>query len=454
MRSHTCGQLNKEHVGKEVTLCGFVDAIRNYGKISFIDVRDRYGMTQLFLSKGFTEKFGSLRRESVIMVKGLVNARPENQVNKDMSTGEVELEVKEFDVLNEVPILPLELDEKVESTEETRLKFRFLDLKKPHMQNNLILRHKANMAIREYLNKENFLDIETPILAKSTPEGARDYLVPSRIYPGKFYALPQSPQIFKQLLMVAGYDRYYQIVRCFRDEDLRADRQPEFTQLDTEISFATEEIIFDIYERLMQHLFRKVMNIDLEIPFQRITHAESIEKYKSDKPDLRKEGEKYKFVWVVDFPLLEWDEKDNRWNSMHHPFTAPYIEDLTLLKSNPGKVRSRAYDLVLNGFELGSGSIRIHDPELQKNMFKALGIKDEEANERFGFLLEALKFSPPHGGFAIGLDRLFMIMAGEENIREVIAFPKTKDAQDLMMNAPSIVDKEQLDEVGLELKKN
>ncbi len=451
MRTHTCGQLRKDDAEKEVTLCGFVDATRNYGKIAFIDIRDRYGMTQLFLNKTLAAEFGELRRESVIKVVGKVNARPDNQVNKDMLTGEVEVEVLSLTVLNEVPVMPLELDESVETTEETRLKNRYLDLRKPRLQKNLVLRHKVFLAIRDFLDKEGFLEIETPILAKSTPEGARDYIVPSRVHPGKVYALPQSPQMFKQLLMVSGYDKYFQIVRCFRDEDLRADRQPEFTQLDIEMSFVTEEDIFSVMERMFQHLFKKVLQVDIPIPFERITHAEAMSKYKTDKPDLRKEGERFKFCWVTDFPLFE-TNAEGQITPSHHPFTSPHLDDLALLRTDPLKVRSRAYDTVLNGFELSSGSIRIHDRELQKLAFKSLNIGEEEAQEKFGFLLDALKFAPPHGGIAFGLDRIVMIMAGEENIREVIAFPKTQDAKDLMLDAPSVAGQQQLDDVHIRLK--
>ncbi len=451
MRTHTCGGLRKEDVNKEITLCGFVEATRNYGKIGFIDIRDRYGITQLFLNKELASQFGELRRESVIKITGKVNARPDNQVNKDMLTGEVEVEVETLEVLNEVPILPLELDESVETTEDTRLKYRYLDLRKPRMQKNLILRHKVTLAVRDFLDKENFLEIETPILGKSTPEGARDYLVPSRVHPKNFYALPQSPQLFKQLLMISGYDRYFQIAKCFRDEDLRADRQPEFTQLDMEFSFIDEDILFDTIERLMQYVWKRVLQVEIQLPFQRMTYAEAMEKHNSDKPDLRQKGEKYKFVWITDFPLFEEDE--GRLKAMHHPFTAPNPEDLSLVRTEPIKARSRGYDLVLNGVELGGGSIWIHDRDVQKLMFKSLGIEEDEAQKKFGFLLEALKFAPPHGGIAFGLDRWIMLMAGEESIREVMAFPKNKDARDVMLDAPSSVSQNQLDEVGLELKK-
>ena len=456
LRTHTCGELRKKHAGKKVTLCGWVDTHRIQGKLSFIVLRDRYGKTQIFVNPELTAKLGELKREGVIQVKGEVKKRPSNQVKEELDTGEIEINAVDVEVLSPAAPLPLELDESIASTEETRLKYRFLDLRKKRMQKNLALRHKVNKAIRDFMDKEGFLELETPILAKSTPEGARDYLVPSRVYKGKFYALPQSPQLFKQLFMVAGYDKYFQIVKCFRDEDLRADRQPEFTQLDVEMSFVTEDDVYDVNERLMKYVFKQVFGVDLKLPFERISYADAMEKYKTDKPDLRKDKKnknEWKFVWITDFPLLEWDEEEKRFYAMHHPFTSPKPEDIALMEKEPAKVRARAYDLVLNGAEIAGGSIRIHDLELQKKMFKALGISDKEAELKFSFLLNAFKYgAPPHGGIAYGLDRLVMLMAGEETIREVIAFPKNKDAKDLMLDAPSDVHHMQMEELGLHIK--
>ncbi len=453
LRTHTCGELSKANAGETVTLAGWVNSARISSKIGFVDLRDRYGKTQVFIGKDLIEQCAGLHREDIIAVTGLVKARPENQV-KGTGTLEIELSATSVEILKSVPELPLEISGDIESNEETRLKFRYLDLRSTEMQHALLIRHKLVKAIRDFLDAESFMDIETPILAKATPEGARDYVVPSRTFPKNFFALPQSPQVFKQLLMVAGYDKYFQIARCFRDEDLRADRQPEFTQLDIEMSFVEEEDLYDLIERLMQFVFKKVLDVDLEIPFARIGYKESMEKYNSDKPDTRPEtGKKYSFLWVTEFPMFEWSDTQNRFLSMHHPFTSPRIEDLEFLHTDKAKVRSRAYDLVLNGYELGGGSIRIVDDKLQADVFKSLGLSEEETQNKFGFLLEALKFAPPHGGLAFGIDRWAMIMAGRDNIREVIAFPKNKDAKDLMLDSPSAVSSEQLDELALVLKK-
>jgi aspartyl-tRNA synthetase len=456
LRTHTCGELRGTDAGKKVSLCGWVDSQRIQGKLSFIVLRDRYGTTQVFVNPELTKKAGVLSRETVVRIEGEVKKRPDNQVRKEMLTGEIELSAIDIQILNHADPLPLELDESIISTEDVRLKYRFLDLRKKRLQKNLELRHKVTTAMRNFLDKEKFLELETPILAKSTPEGARDYLVPSRVNKGNFYALPQSPQIFKQLFMVAGYDRYFQIARCFRDEDLRADRQPEFTQLDVEMSFIEERDIQDVIERLLQYIWKEVLNVDIQVPFPRISYAEAIEKYNSDKPDFRKNKEdpnEYAFLWVVDFPLLEWNEEDKRYYAMHHPFTSPKLEQTDLLETKPGEVKARAYDVVLNGFELGGGSIRIHNRDLQNKMFKALGIGEEEAERKFGFLLNAFRYgAPPHGGIALGLDRLAMLMAGEESLREVIAFPKNKEAKDLMLDAPSDVSEAQLNDLGLKLK--
>lgn len=456
LRTHNCGELRAEHAGQHVTLCGWVEFHRIQGKLSFIIIRDRYGSTQVFVNPALTKTLGELRRETVILVKGEVKKRPENQVRKELETGEIELSASEIEVLNHADPLPLELDESIESSEEIRLKYRFLDLRKKRMQKNLIMRHKVYAAMNEFMDKEGFIYFETPILGKSTPEGARDYLVPSRIYKGKFYALPQSPQIFKQLSMVAGYDKYYQIAKCFRDEDLRADRQPEFTQLDIEMSFVEEKDIRDLIERLLKHLWQKVLDVEIPTPFPILTYEEAMKKYHSDKPDLRQnkdDPKEFAFEWVVDFPLLEWSEDEQRYSAMHHPFTSPRREDIPLLESDPAKAKARAYDVVLNGYELGGGSIRIHDRETQNKMFRAIGIGEQEAETKFGHLLNAFKYgAPPHGGIALGIDRLVMLMAGEQSIREVIAFPKNKDAKDVMMDAPNDVHHMQMDELGLSIR--
>lgn len=560
-RTHTCGELREKNEGEKVTLAGWVQKIRSHGNLTFIDLRDRYGITQITINE-LKEK---INKEDVIKVTGTVVKKPEP--NKKLATGAIEVKAETIKILSKANPLPLDLENE-ETTEETRLKYRYLDLRRPRMQQNLILRHKAAKATRDYFDKKGFIEIETPILGKSTPEGARDYLVPSRVNKGKFYALPQSPQIFKQLFQIAGMDRYFQLAKCFRDEDLRADRQPEFTQIDVEMSFVEEEDIYEMMEGLIKHVWKETIGEEIKTPFQRITYEEAMKKYGSDKPDLRfgleikeltswakektelsifkeaktirgiitkgefsrkqikqleetgkiygakglawfkktKEGleggiskyvkeeptgmnegeycfiiageekttaealgairlklgkelrlikKEWKFAWVTDFPLLEWDEEEKRYVAMHHPFTSPKEEDRELLKTNPEKARARAYDLTLNGIELGGGSIRIHDQELQKEVFQALKISEEEQEKKFGFLLKALSYgAPPHGGIAFGFDRMVMLLAGAENIREVIAFPKNKDAEDLMMEAPSEVRKEQLEELGIIIKKN
>ncbi|MFW5865555.1 MAG: aspartate--tRNA ligase [Nanoarchaeota archaeon] len=560
-RTHTCAQLRKEHEGETVTLAGWVHTIRTHGSLVFMDLKDRYGITQITITKK-PEKLPS--RESVVQVKGKVTLKPEP--NKALATGDIEIKAETYTMLSEAKPLPLDLNNE-ETTEETRLKYRYLDLRTERMQRNLFLRHKATKAVRDYLDKNAFLEIETPMLGKSTPEGARDYLVPSRVNKGKFFALPQSPQIFKQLFQVAGLDRYMQIVKCFRDEDLRADRQPEFTQIDLEMSFAEEDDIYVLMEGMMKHVWKNVLDVDITTPFPRMTYEQAMLMYGSDKPDLRfdlpitdvtnwakqtdfkifqnapcvraikingtfsrkqidaftekvkiygakglawlkqEEGklggavakfiekppmelenedhlffvaddertvadslgalrtylgkeqglinnDEWRFVWITDFPLLEWSEEDKRFVAMHHPFTSPRMDQVDKLKSNPKEVMARAYDLTLNGFELGGGSIRIHDKELQETMFDALGIDERERQEKFGFLINAFQYgAPPHGGIAFGLDRMIMLLANMQNIREVIAFPKNKDAEDLMLQAPSEVTKEQLDELNISLRR-
>ncbi|MDD5618531.1 MAG: aspartate--tRNA ligase [Candidatus Omnitrophica bacterium] len=457
LRTVTCGELTVKDKDKEVILCGWVFRRRDHGKLIFIDLRDRYGITQVvFIPKDCPEAYkiaNDLRSEFVVRIKGIVNLRPKGTINPDLKTGEVEILAKDLEILNASLTPPFEIEDDAELTEEVRLQYRYLDLRRKKVFNNMYLRHKVFQIIRQALNEEDFIEVDTPILTKSTPEGARDYLVPSRVNPGSFFALPQSPQLFKQILMVSGFDRYYQIARCFRDEDLRADRQPEFTQIDIEMSFCQEEDIFALSERLMQKIFKQALGIDIEIPFKRMAYSEAMEKYKTDKPDLRKKKDEFCFVWVVDFPLFKYNDEEKRWDSEHHPFTSPKKEDFDLLDKNPEKVRSCSYDLVLNGSELGSGSIRIHQKELQNKIFKLLNIEQSEIEERFGFLLKAFEYgAPPHGGVAFGIDRMLAIMAGSDTIRDVIAFPKTQKAFCPLTNAPSVVKEKQLKELGIKIQ--
>ena len=455
LRTYTCGQLKKEDIGKEVVLCGWVDTRRDHGKIFFIDLRDRYGITQvLFLPKPHAEAYEAgkqLRNECVVKIKGTVNERPKNTINPNIPTGYVEVHAQQIEILSTSEELPFPIEDRVEVGEEARLTYRYLDMRRSLIKDKLILRHKFNQAFRAFLNKEDFLEVETPFLTKSTPEGARDYLVPSRLNPNKFYALPQSPQIFKQILMVGGMDKYYQIVRCFRDEDLRKDRQPEFTQLDLEMSFVDEEDILGLMEKLFAYVFKEVLGKELKTPFPRISHKEAMEKYKSDKPDIG-EGE-FRFLWVVDFPLFEYNDDEKCWQSCHHPFTGVNPQDISMLDGKDlSKIRSRSYDLVLNGEEIGSGSVRIHQQDLQKKIFSILGISEEEAQTKFGFLLKAFQYgAPPHAGVAFGLDRLYAIISGSESIREVIAFPKTQKGASPLTHAPSKVSDDQLKELNLKL---
>ncbi len=583
-RTHTCGELRESSTGERVVLNGWVDARRDLGGLTFIRLRDRYGITQVVFEPGYAnethEKAKELRSEFVISVEGIVRKRTEENVNPDMTTGMIEVMADKLIILNEAETTPFPIKDIIDSGEDIRLKYRYLDLRRPKLQKNFMLRHRLYQATRKYFDGENFLEVETPILMKSTPEGARDYLVPSRIHKGKFYALPQSPQTYKQLLMVSGFDRYFQIVKCFRDEDFRADRQPEFTQIDVEMSFADPEDIYELGEGLMQELFRELWNQELKLPIPRLTFDEAMENYGSDKPDLRfglemktlntifsqtefkvfkdamagkgiitaikapgcgsytrsqldvltdyikklgasgliwarvkvnelespaakffsdeekkrllqtmnavpgdlililsgqrlktlnlmgmlrlemsrrlelvKPDSEPKLLWVTDFPLFEWDEETKRFYAMHHPFTSPRPEDVEYMESDPGRVKARAYDLVLNGSEIAGGSIRIHNSELQSKMFKALGISPEEAEHKFGFLMKAFKYgAPPHGGIAFGVDRMAMIFAGENSIRDVIAFPKTASAVSLMDECPSEVSEEQLKELHLKLR--
>ena len=594
-RTHTCGEVSAKDIGKEIILNGWVNSARDHGGLVFINVRDRYGVTQTVFdpatSPKLIEEAKSLRSEDVVAIKGRVRARPEGQLNKKMATGEVEVLAGTLEILNRSEVPPFEVVDDTNASEDIRLKYRYLDLRRPTLQKILMLRHKAAQIARRYMSEKGFLDIETPVLTKSTPEGARDYLVPSRISKGHFYALRQSPQLFKQLLMIAGFDRYFQIVKCFRDEDLRADRQPEFTQIDVEASFIEPEDIYDIMEGLVALLWKELLGVELKRPFERLAYAEAVSRFGSDRPDrripwelkdvtsvfqksgfkafaqvaaaggivkainikdradkfsrkdldsagefvktfgakgvaslkgiekflsaeekkallsavipaavsgnpvnsgdprlrgddtsgndlilmiadkpkivndalgtLRVElGKKFKafdekkldVLWVTDFPLMAYDEADKRYVSLHHPFTSPNPEDLKLMDTDPANVRSLAYDMVMNGSEVGGGSIRIHDRAVQQKVFDLLNISREEASKRFGFLLEALTFgAPPHGGIAFGLDRIVMLLAGTGNIRDVIAFPKTTSANCLMTDAPSTVDAAQLKELGIKI---
>ncbi|HBY56372.1 MAG TPA: aspartate--tRNA ligase [Candidatus Atribacteria bacterium] len=584
-RTNSCGELRKKDIGKEVVLMGWVQSRRDHGGLIFVDLRDCNGLTQIVFdpeeSTEAHQKVRKIKNEYVIAIKGIVVPRLPGSENPNMPTGDIEVRVKQIKILNISEALPFNIDDKLEISDNLRLKYRYLDLRRPKMQRNIKLRHQICMEIRNYLNNKGFLDIETPFLTKSTPEGARDYIVPSRVNPGKFYALPQSPQLFKQLLMIAGFEKYYQIVRCFRDEDLRADRAPEFTQLDMEMSFIDREEVFSLIEEMFVYLFKKLFDVEIATPFLKMDYQEAISKYGTDKPDLRfgmeiidltkvfnkssfkvfqevlsnqgkicaikveednqfsrkklddlqlfissfgakglsfikfkegkdfqssiakflsseeiekirretkaqqgniiliiadkkeivyetlgnlrlklandlnlikKEKEEYNFLWVTNFPLLMYNQEEKRFEAVHHPFTAPLDEDIKLLDSDPLKIRSKAYDLVLNGNEIGGGSIRIHNNDIQKKVFKLLGIDDKKAEQKFGFLLQALKYgAPPHGGIAFGLDRLAMILAGARSIREVIAFPKTQKATCLLTDAPSEVDLKQLKELHIKL---
>jgi aspartyl-tRNA synthetase len=585
LRTHTCGELTSKDKNTDVVLNGWVSTRRDLGGVIFIDLRDRYGITQIVFDETNPElhnKAENLRSEFVIGIKGRVISRSDETINPNMKTGEIEVEVSELKIYSKADTPPFEIKDEIKTNEETRLRHRYLDLRRPEIQKNLMLRSEVYHTIRNFYYNRKFSEVETPVLMKSTPEGARDYLVPSRVNPGKFFALPQSPQTYKQLLMVSGFDRYFQIVKCFRDEDLRADRQPEFTQVDVEMSFVDEEVVYSVHEELMSLIWKEHMDAEIQTPFRRLTYDQAMKSYGSDKPDLRfdvkihdisddvaesgfkifnstvekggrvlsitvpgegtmgrgaldrltekvqsetgaagmifmklndgeitcsvgkfldeetmanmantseaKDGDlvlilagpapdvykqmgilrlivgnqfdlidesKTEFLWVTDFPLVEWSKEDLRYHALHHPFTSPKDDDMDKLESDPAAVRARAYDLVLNGSEIGGGSIRIHTPELQQQMFALLGIGEEEAEEKFGFLLDAFKYgAPPHGGIALGLDRIVMLMAGAGSLRDVIAFPKNQKAQSLMDNSPSSVDEAQLKELHISLRKS
>ncbi|MBI2109826.1 aspartate--tRNA ligase [Candidatus Woesearchaeota archaeon] len=453
LRTHTCGELNEKLTGKKVELCGWIAKIRGHGDLVFLDLRDRYGITQVVFNskdKKLFEEAQRLGREYVVKIKGEVKQRPKGMENPKLSTGKIELVGEGLEVLNASEVPPIDMIDDTKTDEEIRMKYRFLDLRRPVMQKRLRLRHDLIKSMRDYLDKEDFIEIETPILSKSTPEGARDYLVPSRVHSGKFYALPQSPQTLKQICMVAGLDKYYQIARCFRDEDLRADRQPEFTQLDLEMSFVDEEDVFKVIEGVVKNMWKSVLNVDLKTPFPRMSYEDAMKKYKTDKPDLRKKKDEWCFLWVTDFPLFEYDEAEKKWNSAHHPFTSPKDDKFD---KYPKKALSRAYDLVLNGTELGSGSIRINRQDIQKKLFNVIGLSEKEIETKFGFLINAFKFgAPPHGGIALGIDRIAALAAGLDNIREITAFPKNKEAKDLMLDSPSEASEKQLKEAHVKLE--
>ncbi len=450
LRTHTCGELRKKDSGKKVKLAGWVDTVRAYGKLAFIDLRDRYGKTQIVVRGLKTE----VKPEYVIVVSGKVQERKKGTENKELETGDIEVVADGIEVLNKSLTPPFEINTDKEINEDVRLKYRFLDLRSKKMQDNLIFRAKVAQAVREYFIENGFIEIETPLLVKPTPEGARDYIVPSRVNKGKFYALPQSPQLYKQILMISGFDKYFQIARCLRDEDLRQDRQPEHTQIDLEMSFVDSNDIMNFVEEMYKYVFKKILGVSLK-KFERLTYAEAMKKYKSDKPDLRKDKKDMKefaFCWVYDFPLFSYDKDEKKWNPEHHMFTSPKKEHIEFLEKDPGKVKGELFDVVLNGMELGSGSIRISNPELQERVMRVIGMEKKEAREKFGFLLDAYDYGGPiHGGMGLGFDRLVALMLGYTDIRETIAFPKNKSAQNPMDGSPAEVDEKQLKEANIKL---
>ncbi|MCA9488161.1 MAG: aspartate--tRNA ligase [Nanoarchaeota archaeon] len=455
LRTHKLNEVNENLSGKRVYLCGWVDTIRVHGNVAFLDLRDRYGKVQCVISKKGSKDFAKVKDlsvESSVRIFGEVKLRPKGSENEELDSGKVEIGIEDLEIYSRAPIMPFDPN-KPDLGDDVRLKNRFLDLRGKRMQKNLQIRSDVMFSVLDFFRKNDFFYLETPILGKSTPEGARDFLVPSRKHPGKFYALPQSPQLFKQLSQVSGFDKYIQIAKCFRDEDSRKDRQLEFTQIDLEMSFVEQEDVLEVIERMVCQVFKDVKGIDLKRPFRRITYAESMEKYGRDNPDLRDEtGEEFSFCWVIDFPAFEYNEEEKRYKAVHHPFTMPVLDE----KGNfDEESLSYGYDLVLNGSEIGGGSIRIHDKDIQNKVFKILKISSEDAEKKFGFLLKALSYgAPPHGGFAFGLDRLVQIIVGEESIRDVIAFPKNKEGVDLMLDSPSEVSKDQLEELHISLKKS
>jgi len=453
----------KNYLGQKVKVCGWVQNIRSHGKIIFIDLRDRTAILQVVFgteNEILYKECQKLRPEWVIEIEGTINERPAKMVNPKIETGQIELQPQSLKILSEAETLPLPIDTAgYEISEEKRLKYRYLDLRRERLQKNLILRNKVIQTIREFLLKEGFIEIETPILTKSTPEGARDFIVPSRLQPGKFYALPQSPQQYKQLLMVAGMEKYFQVAKCLRDEDPRGDRQAEFTQIDMEMSFFEQEDILNLVQKLFKDVVEKIVPEKriAQFPFPKIKYQTAMEKYNSDKPDLRQDKnnpEELAFAFVVDFPMFEWKKEEKRWDAVHHPFTKPQTEDAEEIKKNPDKILACQYDVVLNGYEIGGGSLRIYKPKFLEAIFEIMGHKKEAIHQKFGHLLKAFEYGvPPHGGIALGIDRFLMILANEPSIREVIAFPKTGDNRDLMMAAPSEVDESQLKELKIKLAK-
>ncbi|HEX9780764.1 MAG TPA: aspartate--tRNA ligase [bacterium] len=453
-RTHRCAQLSPELIGQDVWLCGWVHRRRDHGGLSFLDLRDRSGLAQVVFNAkqdaALHQRAKEFGPETVLCLRGTVRSRPKGTENPKLASGLVELGVAEARVLNEALPPPFEIDDELEISEDVRMQWRVIDLRRPASLARLVTRHRIVHRMRLVLDALGCIEVETPMLTKSTPEGARDYLVPARLSPGRFFALPQSPQLFKQLLMVSGVERYFQIARCFRDEDLRADRQPEFTQLDLELSFVDEEGVFSVVEQVVAAVFREELGIELAVPFPRLTYAESQARYRTDRPDLREADSPWAFCWVTEFPLFARNADTGRLDAEHHPFTAPHPDDLALLDTAPERVRSRAYDLVLNGVELGSGSIRIHQAALQRRIFEFLNLAPDVVESRFGFLLRAFEFgAPPHGGFALGLDRLVALAAGCASIRDVIAFPKTQRGVCPVTEAPSEVLPAQLRELGI-----
>jgi len=446
-----------DKVGEKTSVIGWAQTVRAHGSVTFVDLRDRSGILQVVFAGEASKDAAKIKTEDLIEVAGTIQNRPEKLINEKIPTGKIELQAEKFETISHCANLPFEIDQDTKKINEAaRLKYRYLDLRSKRMRDNLEARHKINQFIRNYMTEAGFWEVETPSLGKGTPEGAREFLVPSRLEPGKFYVLPQSPQQYKQLLMVAGVEKYFQIAKCFRDEDQRGDRQPEFTQLDVEMSFADEEDIFDLTENLMVELVKKLYPEKkiAKVPFPRIPYKEAMEKYQTDKPDLRenKDLNELYFTWIVDMPLFEMSESEGKLVSCHHLFTHPKDEDIAIMEKEPLKARAKSYDLVLNGYEVAGGSVRIHEPELQQKIFKILGLSEEEVEKRFGHMLESFKFSPPpHGGIAPGLDRIMAILQNEENIREVIAFAKTGDAKDLLFGAPSEVSEKALKDANIDI---